>query len=305
MMNELAATTNMCCASCGKAEVDDVKLKKCACLLVRYCSVDCQKNHRPQHKKACKKRIAETRDDNLFRQPDECYLGDCPICCLPLPIDMSKSSINACCCKVVCNGCYHANTKREIEGEMVQKCPFCREIRPRRQGESMKQLMKRVKTNDPVALCQMGLRCQRDGNHERAIEYLTKAVELDDVEAHYCLSMLYYKGEGVEKDTKKEVYHLEQAALAGHPRARYDLGCYEGRNGRYERAMKHFIIAANLGYDDALEKVKKGFVRGYVSKEDYAAALRGHQTAVDATKSPQREIAAQRRLDGSWPKPIT
>jgi hypothetical protein len=28
---------------------------------------------------------------------------------------------------------------------------------------------------------------------------------------------------------------------------------------------------------------------GFVSKEDFAAALRGHQAAVDATKSPQRE----------------
>jgi DNA-binding GntR family transcriptional regulator len=28
-----------------------------------------------------------------------------------------------------------------------------------------------------------------------------------------------------------------------------------------------------------------------VSKEDYAAALRGHQAAVDATKSKQREEA--------------
>jgi hypothetical protein len=30
---------------------------------------------------------------------------------------------------------------------------------------------------------------------------------------------------------------------------------------------------------------------GVVSKEDYAAALRGHQAAVDATKSEQRDAA--------------
>ncbi len=78
------------CACCGKAEVDDTKLKKCACLLVRYCSVDCQKNHRPQHKKACRKRLAEKRDDLLLTQPEESDLGECPICCLPLPLDDSK-----------------------------------------------------------------------------------------------------------------------------------------------------------------------------------------------------------------------
>ena len=32
---------------------------------------------------------------------------------------------------------------------------------------------------------------------------------------------------------------------------------------------------------------------GYVSKDDFAVALRGHQAAVDATKSPQREEAAE------------
>src|SRR6056300_1851030 len=89
---EEAADMTTCCASCGKAAVDNVKLLLCtACKLVRYCSVDCQKNHRPQHKKACKKRAAELRDDKLFTQPDESHLGECPICCLPLSLDLSKS----------------------------------------------------------------------------------------------------------------------------------------------------------------------------------------------------------------------
>ena len=75
-VDEETAETILCCASCGKAAVDDVKLKICtACKLVKYCSVECQKNHRPQHKKACKKRAAEIKDDRLFTQPDESYLG--------------------------------------------------------------------------------------------------------------------------------------------------------------------------------------------------------------------------------------
>eukprot|EP00984_Skeletonema_dohrnii_P010457 scaffold4065_cov161-Skeletonema_dohrnii-CCMP3373.AAC.2 len=63
----------MCCASCGTAANDDIKLKKCtACHLVRYCSVKCQKEHRPQHKKECKKRAAELHDELLFKfkQPE-------------------------------------------------------------------------------------------------------------------------------------------------------------------------------------------------------------------------------------------
>eukprot|EP00984_Skeletonema_dohrnii_P020923 scaffold10323_cov163-Skeletonema_dohrnii-CCMP3373.AAC.1 len=42
----------MCCASCGTAEVDDIKLKKCtACYLVKYCSIKCQREHRPRARK--------------------------------------------------------------------------------------------------------------------------------------------------------------------------------------------------------------------------------------------------------------
>ena len=87
------------------------------------------------------------------------------------------------------------------------------------------------------------------------------------------------------------LHHLEEAAIGGHPDARYNLGCHEGRSGRVERALKHFIIAANLGHDVSLENVKKAYAARIVSKEDFAAALRGHQAAMDATKSPQREAA--------------
>src|SRR5210317_2376406 len=87
------------CASCGIAGVDDTKLKNCACNLVKYCSVDCQKNHRPKHKKLCKKRLAELHDDDLFTQPDISHMGECPICCLPLSIYPRKSTLNTCCSK--------------------------------------------------------------------------------------------------------------------------------------------------------------------------------------------------------------
>ena len=55
--------------------------------------------------------------------------------------------------------------------------------------------------------------------------------------------------------------------------------------------MKHLIITANLGHDYSLNVLKSCYREGSVSKEDFAVALRGHQAAVDATKSPQREAA--------------
>ena len=71
------------CAGCGIVGGDEIKLKKCACKLVKYCGVKCQKAHRKLHKRACKKRAAELRDELLFKQPESSHLADCPICSLP------------------------------------------------------------------------------------------------------------------------------------------------------------------------------------------------------------------------------
>ena len=137
---ESESDTMMLCASCGIAGGDDIKLKDCDdCYLVRYCSVKCQKDHWKQHKKECKRRAAELRDEILFRQPEGTHFGDCPICCLPLPIDIQKSILNTCCCKRICDGCDLANKRREIEGRLEHSCPFCREALPTEEEECNRQ----------------------------------------------------------------------------------------------------------------------------------------------------------------------
>ena len=283
----------MFCASCGTAG-DDIKLKRCtACYLVKYCSVKCQKDHRPQHEEECKKRAAELRDEILFKQPDGIHYGDCPICCLPLPTDPLQSTLYPCCCKRICNGCSVTNQMREKEGKLQQKCPFCRKAASKTDEEINEFLMKRIEANDPVAMWQMGMDRFNKGDYNSSFEYAARAAALGEIEAHYHLSILYYNGLGVEKDEKKELHHVEQAAIAGHPGARHNLGCMERENGRMDRAVKHFIIASKLGYDDSLENVKKLYKSGHISKEDLDAALRGHKAAIDATESPQREDAVE------------
>ena len=114
---------------------------------------------------------------------------------------------------------------------------------------------------------------------------------MGDAEAHYNLSLIYQRGKGVEKYKGKEIHHLVEAAIGGYPRARYYLGREEWKQGNFERAVKHLIIAATQGHDDAIKTLMIKFREGYVEKEDLASALRAHQAAVDATKSPQREAA--------------
>ncbi len=283
------------CAYCGIAAIDDVKLKDCGdgCDLVKYCSDDCQQNHREQHEQECNKRKAELHDKELFTQPDISHWGECPICFLPLPLHPSKSTLMGCCCKMICNGCEYANMKREDEEGLEHRCAFCREPLSKSQEEALKQIMKRIKKNDPVAMTRMGKKHKKEEDYGKALDYFTKAAALGDAEARGCVGRLFYDGLGVEKDEEKAVYHLEQAAIGGHPSARVYLGVHEEKNGSFDRAAKHYIIAANLGHDHSLKAIKYLFVDGKVSKEEYAAALRGHQAALDATKSAERDKAEE------------
>jgi len=294
----------MCfCASCGIAEVDNIKLMECdGCDLVRYCSEKCQEEHRPKHGEISKERAAELRDEILFRQPESSRLGDCPICCLPLPIpcDVQKHNCSSspvismhCCSQVICKGCYYANRMREREQSLPTLCPYCRHPAPKTEEawkeETEKRRMKRLEANDPVALQELGVDHYHDGDYGSSIKCWRKAAVLGDVVSHYQMSIMYREGKGVQKDMKKAIYHAEQAAIGGDPKARYNLGVEEMNNGRIQRAVRHHIIAASLGYEKSLEVLRKHYAAGCVQKNDFAAALRAHQAAVDATKSPQRE----------------
>ena len=260
-----------------------------ACKLVKYCSVDCQKNHRPRHKKECKKRAIEIRDNELFTQPDGSHYGDCPICFLPMPLESHRSVKLPCCLKEVCIGCTYANELRELNEGLEHRCTLCRNPTSKLKEEGQKNIMERVKANDPAAIRHLGNQHFDKREYGIAYEHWTKAAQLGDIEAHNLLSNLYREGKGVGKDMKKEVYHMETAAIGGHAPARHNLGCYEVQNGNIERAVKHFLISANLGYDRSVGAIRELHTRGSVSKEVYAKALRAYQDAVDATKSSQRE----------------
>jgi TPR repeat protein len=153
--------------------------------------------------------------------------------------------------------------------------------------------MKRIEKNDADAMTQMGTLRYREGDYSSAFEYLTKSAELGDVRARDKLAQLYHRGEGVEKDEKKALYHWEEAAIGGNPFARHNVAAIEMENGRPERAAKHIIIAANLGYDRSMKALWECYAEGYISKDDLTVTLRTHQAAINATKSPQREAAEE------------
>jgi len=199
-----AAEADICCANCGIAGVDDIKLEECdGCDLVKYCADKCREDHREQHEEECKNRKAVLHDRKLFTQPDGTHEGECPICFLPLPLETEKSGFYTCCSETICKGCVYANFMANIHDNKMKarSCPFCREVADKE--EEHKRLMTRIKANDPAALRQMGLKFHKEGDYGDALKYLTKAAEFGNVDAHYHLGNIYYEGRGVEKDEEK------------------------------------------------------------------------------------------------------
>jgi TPR repeat protein len=172
-----------------------------------------------------------------------------------------------------------------------RSCSFCRETLPKDDEEIDRRKMKRVEAGDAAAMVEVGVDRRCEGDYDTALQYFTDAAKLGDVEAHYHLGVMYEKGEGVEEDEEKEVYHYEMSAIGGDPSARFNLGNHEERSGRDDRAVKHWIISAKLGHIRSMEALWEHYKLGNITKQDLEATLRTHQAALDAMKSPQREAA--------------
>ncbi len=296
------ADGNDVCANCGIAGVDNIKLEECdGCDLVKYCSDKCREEHREQHHEDCEKRADELHDRRLFTQPDGTYLGECSICFLPNPIDASKTTFMSCCGKLICDGCCHAHlvSNKQHDYAKASRCIFCRTPSSNHE-EYEKRTQERIEANDPAVLQFAGWRCYNAEDYDKALEYLTKAAELGNAEAHHRLGCIYSNGEVVEKDKEKGVYHLEKAAIGGHHFARHNLAIIEAKDGNIERAVKHSIIAANLGFDASMKALLTIYKKGVITKELYGATLLAHQAAINATKSAQRDEAERARSEGTF-----
>ena len=285
------------CANCGQEGGDSVNLKNCtACLLVKYCSVDCQKAHRKVHKKACKQRAAELKDERLYSRGHEQPEGDsCPICTLRVPMPTANHSMfKVCCMEIVCNGCLVSAIKMGIN----DKCPFCRTPRPKDDAKSLEMVQARVQKNDLVAIRFLGDQYSKgrlglEKDMSRAVELWTEAANLGSVDACYGLGQAYRRGDGVQIDVSKCIRFYEKAAMLGHSMARHNLGFCEQVRGNHDRAVRHYLIAANMGFEESLENIRELFKEGLATKSQYGEALQGYQDALKEMKSPGREEAKQ------------
>ena len=97
----------------------------------------------------------------------------------------------------------------------------------------------------------------------------------------------------MEIDKQKAQHYWELAAMNGDVDARYNLGCVEGNAGNHTRSLKHFILAAKAGFKMSLDEVKEGFMKGFITKDEYANTLRAYQQRHDEMKSDDRDKAEE------------
>ena len=76
---------------------------------------------------------------------------------------------------------------------------------------------------------------------------------------------------------------------------RQEKRAVEGNAGNLQRAFRHFKLAAKAGYKPSLETVKEGYMRGNVTKDEYANTLKEYQKSQDEMKSDAREKALAAR----------
>ena len=282
-------------------------------MLVKYCGAECQRYHWPTHKKLCKQRAAELRDEALFKDPPP--KEDCPICFLPMPVkliccvslppatllsvpiyDFAKANEELategtdgyypCCGKSICRGCVHSCSQSGNH-----KCPFCNSDRYNKTDEEdVEEIMKRVEANGAASICVLAnfYHLGRGGlqqDYARAIELYARAAELGFSKAHINLGMLYDEGGNM----KKAKFHFEAAAMAGNEVARFKIGGMELKSGNMERAVKHWTIAASAGESCSMHQLRLYFEKGQLSRESINSTLIAYNNACAEMRSETRD----------------
>jgi TPR repeat protein len=201
----------------------------------------------------------------------------------------------SCCGKSTCRGCVYTFCRSGNTG----KCPFCNSDRSgKTDDERAEELKKRVEANDAGAIYALGnyyyngkLGLLRD--REKAIELYARAAELGSSEAHFALATNY----DAEGNSKKEKFHNEAAAMAGHEIARCNLGTTEAQSGNMERAVKHWIIAASAGCYNAMNNMLVAFYEGLVSRDEIDSTLTAYNNSYAEMRSEARDAFIQFTID--------
>ena len=234
---------------------------------------------------------------------------DCPVCLVPLSLDVNKSTYLPCCGKKICNACLResdrvlriTNEKRKKKElpSLDMSCAFCREPNHKSHSELKARIEKRIAKGDFEAVAIFGMWCQRGlqgfpKDEAKALELFKKAADMGSAKGMCQLGHTYIMGTyGCPKNKKKGFRYFEAAAKKGHVPSRYCLGALPLQNDQlssrsYHLAIKHLRLAAEAGEKHAVKVIWRAVSIGKLSKTDLEEILRAHQAARDEMDSEDR-----------------
>ena len=270
MAKKIQVTRNEC-AHCFASDADNTNsLKKCSkCLLVFYCSKECQKSHWVSggHRKVCiapKVRTSLSEGDRTDLDPvrhSDVTLTMCLIC---------LSEIRTCPFKLPCKHTFHAECIEQLqEYPHLNSCPTCRSTLPNRGSIRYALAMNQYFEMDTAFF-------QRTGKHfihndkityeqlsqseftlmSKFLFLLEQAANMGDSKVQYLLARAYDQGILTAVNDERAAYWHEKAALSGHAISQRLLGKImfrgdlpTGRN--MSEAAKWFALAAKNGCHDS------------------------------------------------------
>lgn len=122
-----------------------------------------------------------------------------------------------------------------------------------------------------------GVNAAFNGDFETALHEFTVAAEEGLDLAQYNLGILYYTGQGVERDLDLAFRWTEAAALQGHVAAQFNLGSLyfagDGIEANPEKAVEMFRLAGRAGHAGAALILANMFADGELSTTDEVPTL--------------------------------
>ena len=138
----------------------------------------------------------------------------------------------------------------------------------------------------------------------KALELFIRASDLGSAVVYGFIAVNYKHGYVVEKDGSKSRAFLEISAKKGSISGRRRLAKSEEENGDIDMAIKHWIIAANAGFQESMDNLMRAFRDNVFAKEDLLQTRREFQTSSDEMKSEARDdyVRMQKQIASSKTK---
>ena len=242
-------------------------------------------------------------------------MEDCPLCFVPLSRLPTMSKYQVCCGKCICKGCsrehdeillkayLEKNAGKKIDPQAIlpKTCPFWRKPPVSSADGHIHRLEERMLKNDAMAIVHMGT-VALDGalgmskNELKAIECFIRAAELGSADACCALADRFEAGSTLSNDGESSAFFFKVGAIRGNISSRYSFGHLTYRAGLHEEGIRHWKIAAEAGFQPALDRLKKIFLadgqepgKEFITKEYLDRTFRICHAAQKEVESEERK----------------